>query len=173
MRPIYLKMQAFGPYVRAQEVFFSAFERSGIYLICGDTGAGKTSVLDGITYALYGKSSGGGRGKMEGMRCQFAPRELHTEVVFDFELRGRRYRFIRTVKQNRKNLQTTQDVLFEDNDGIFVPYFENPKLRDVEKKAEELIGLRYDQFCRVVMLPQGQFLSLIHILPKASFPSLL
>ena len=74
MRPIYLKMQAFGPYVRAQEVFFSAFERSGIYLICGDTGAGKTSVLDGITYALYGKSSGGGRGKMEGMRCQFAPR---------------------------------------------------------------------------------------------------
>lgn len=157
MRPIYLKMQAFGPYVRAQEVFFSAFERSGIYLICGDTGAGKTSVLDGITYALYGKSSGGGRGKMEGMRCQFAPRELHTEVVFDFELRGRRYRFIRTVKQNRKNLQTTQDVLFEDNDGIFVPYFENPKLRDVEKKAEELIGLRYDQFCRVVMLPQGQF----------------
>lgn len=157
MQPIYLKMQAFGPYVNAQEIPFSALEKAGIYLICGETGAGKTSVLDGITYALYGRSSGGGRGKMETMRCQFAPRELMTEVVFIFALRGRRYQFVRTVRQARKNLQTAQDVLYEDENGIFVPYFENPKMRDVERKAEELIGLSYEQFCRVVMLPQGQF----------------
>ncbi len=157
MKPLSLTMQAFGPYVDAQHIDFSGLSKAGLFLICGETGAGKTVILDAITFALFGKSSGATRGDIGALRSQFAPAALPTEIVFDFELRGKVYRFTRTVKQGRKNITTAQNVLYRDGDGVFLPFFDNPKINDVEGKAKVLIGLTYDQFRQVIILPQGQF----------------
>lgn len=162
MRPIYLTFQAFGPYAGRQEIDFDALGKSGLFLIRGETGAGKTVILDAMTYALYGQSSGGGRGELGAMRCQFAAENEPTEVIFDFETNGRRYRFLRRLRVRKKRAGGVeylpeQDALFQNGSGEFEPFFENPKLAWVSGKATELIGLEYDQFRQVVILPQGQF----------------
>jgi exonuclease SbcC len=157
LKPILLKFRAFGPYIEEQTIDFNELSKVGLFLICGETGSGKTVILDAMTYALYGKSSGGGRGDITNMRCQFAPNDLSTEVEFIFEIHGRQYQFTRTMKYGRKNLNSTQNALILNDDGIFEPLFENPKIRDVEDKAKELLGLDYEQFRQVIILPQGQF----------------
>lgn len=157
MKPISLKFQAFGPYVIEQAINFNELSKAGLFLICGETGAGKTVILDAMTYALYGKSSGGGRGEITSMRCQLAPNDLNTEVEYIFEINNRQYKFTRTLKYGRKNINSSQNALVKNDDGIFEPFFENPKIRDVEEKAKELLGLDYEQFRQVIILPQGQF----------------
>lgn len=162
MIPIYLEFQAFGPYAARQQVDFAALAAAGLFLIQGETGAGKTAILDAMTYALYGKSSGGGRGEFAAMRCQHAPPELPTEVRFTFSAGGGVYRFERRLRLRRKRSGGVeylpgQDAFYRTETGDFAPFFENPKLKNVEEKACELIGLGYDQFRQVVVLPQGQF----------------
>jgi len=156
MKPVLLKFRAFGPYVEEQIIDFNELERAGLFLICGETGAGKTVILDAITYALYGKSSGAGRGDISAMRCQLAPSNISTEIEFVFEIRGKQYKFTRSIKYARKNFNTTQNALQKEGEG-FASFFENPKIRDVEDKAKELLGLNYEQFRQVIILPQGQF----------------
>lgn len=162
MIPLFLELQAFGPYSARQTVDFAALAASGLFLMQGETGAGKTALLDAMTYALYGKSSGGQRGEFAAMRCQYAPEELPTEVIFDFSAGGRVYRFTRRLRIRRKRngeivYLPEQDAFAQDDTGAWIPFFENPKQRSVEEKACELIGLGYDQFRQVVVLPQGQF----------------
>jgi len=157
MRPISLKFRAFGPYKNEQIVDFAKFSNAGLFLICGETGSGKTVILDAMTYALYGKSSGGIRGEITNMRCQIAPPDLSTEVEFTFEIHGRRYKFTRSIKQGRKNLSVSQNALILNDSGVFEPLFENPKIKSIEDKATQLLGLNYEQFRQVIILPQGQF----------------
>jgi len=162
MKPIRLVFQAFGPYPGRQEIDLEALGRAGLFLIRGETGAGKTVILDAMAFALYGRSSGGARGELGAMRCQLAAEDTPTEVAFDFETGGRRYRFTRRLRVRRKRSGSTelipeQDAFFRNADGDFEPFFENPKQSLVEGKAEELLGLGYDQFRQVVILPQGQF----------------
>lgn len=162
MKPVRLLFQAFGPYAGRQEIDFEALGRAGLFLIRGETGAGKTIILDAMTFALYGKSSSGSRGELGAMRCQFAAEDTPTEVLFEFETGGRRYRFVRRLRVRRKRSGETeylpeQDALFYNESGEFEPFFENPKQSLVYGKAKELIGLEYDQFRQVVILPQGQF----------------
>jgi len=166
MIPIKLSFQAFGPYVKKQEIEFDKFESSGVFLIHGITGSGKTTILDAITYALYGKSSGGQRGDISAMRCQMAKEEIPTEVEFIFKVSEKTYKFtrniiIKTKRNGSKDYNITQNAMFLNKDGIFVPFFENPKIKDVEQKSCEIIGLNHEQFIQVIMLPQGKFEKLL------------
>lgn len=160
MKPVSVRFQCFGPYVQEQFIDFRELEKNGLFLICGETGAGKTTILDAICYALYGRSSGGLRGDLSVMRCKLAENSEETLVEFIFDSGGKRYKFIRGLKYGRKNLNDSHNCLVL-TDGEYVPIFENPKATVVNKKAEELIGLTYEQFRQVIILPQGQFEKLL------------
>lgn len=160
MKPISVRFQCFGPYKKEVFVSFEELERNGLFLICGETGAGKTTILDAICYALYGKSSGGNRGDLSVMRCKLAAPTDETVVEFTFETNGKCYRFLRSLRYGRKNLIDSHNCMVL-QDGNYVPLFENPKLKNVNQKAEELVGLTHEQFRQVIILPQGQFEKLL------------
>ena len=156
MKPISVRFKSFGPYMDEQFVDFEELSSRGIFLICGETGSGKTTILDAICYALFGKSSGGLRQGIEVMRCKAAKMSDKTLVEYIFESNGNRYKFHRELRYGRKNL-IEEDGCEILQDGVFAPMFQNPTATNVNKKAEEILGLTYDQFCQVVMLPQGKF----------------
>ena len=110
MRPLELKIKAFGSYVEEQTVDFEKLSRSGIFLIKGDTGSGKTTIFDAMTFALYGGSSGessgvrNGRNDLEEWRCTQAAWKDETVVSFTFAVRGRKYRFTRSLVPKRTSL---------------------------------------------------------------------
>lgn len=160
MKPISVKFKCFGPYLEEQFIDFKKLQKGGIFLISGDTGSGKTTILDAMCCALYGESSGGTRGKFEEMRCMQATNGQETLVEFIFDSNGHRYKFIRTLKMARKNLNDYHNCL-ELIDGVYVPRLENPKDRAVTKLAEEIIGLNAQQFRQVIVLPQGKFETLL------------
>lgn len=161
MKPLWIEFQAFGPYLERQMVDFEKTAAQGLFLICGKTGVGKTMLLDAMTYALYGKSSGNGRGGFESMRCTNAKAEDVTFVRFAFEDHGETYCFERRMEKKRKNFSLRCSAMQkkEEENGkmVWLPLFENPKERELERKAVEIIGLEYDQFRQVMVLPQGQF----------------
>ncbi len=161
MKPLYLSFKAFGPYLEKQEIDFTKLSQAGIYLISGQTGAGKTAILDAMSYALYGVSSGGQRGDFLSMRCQMAKENQDTEVEFIIEVNAKVYKFTRQVRFARKNFNQTQNVFIKNSDGVFQPIYANPRQSDVTEKAIELIGLSSEQFRRVILLPQGQFEKLL------------
>ncbi|MBR3306212.1 MAG: SMC family ATPase [Lachnospiraceae bacterium] len=161
MRPIKVEFQAFGPYVGYEKVDFEAIASKGLFLICGKTGIGKTMILDAMTFALYGKSSGHGRDDFESMRCTNAEFETDTFVKFEFENHGEYYLFERRLERKRKNLSAAYNVSRKGDDGIWHPLMENAKEKAVTEKAVEIIGLEYDQFRQVIVLPQGQFEKLL------------
>lgn len=161
MKPISIRFRCFGPYVDEQYIDFAQLEANGLFLICGETGAGKTTILDAMCYALYNQSSGGIRDKgFESMRCKQAPQAEPTLVEFIFSYGGTRYKFRRVMEFKRKNYQSDHQC-WEERDGEFVPLFENPKNTTVSAKAETIIGLKYEQFRQVIVLPQGQFEKLL------------
>ncbi|MCQ2604162.1 MAG: AAA family ATPase [Spirochaetia bacterium] len=161
MRPVILRMTAFGPYADEQTVDFRRLPANGIFLINGNTGSGKTVILDGMTFALYGESSGGTRGDFTAMRCQYAPDSRDTELEFTFESGEHVYKFVRTLKvhvkkNGTKELQQKQNVMSLENGG-FKPMFANPKKNDLSETAEKILGLNAQQFRLVTILPQGKF----------------
>lgn len=161
MRPLKIEFQAFGPYVGHEVVDFKAISEKGLFLICGKTGIGKTMILDAMTFALYGKSSGHGRDDFEAMRCTNADFNTTTFVKFEFENNGYFYVFERRLERRRKNLSPSYNVMKKDEDGVWRPLLENAKERALNEKALEIIGLEYEQFRQVIVLPQGQFEKLL------------
>ena len=163
MKPLRLELQAFGPYGDRQVVDFEKLAQKGIFLIKGPTGSGKTTIFDAMTFALYGGSSGddsrkkNGRNDLEEWRCNQADSAVATEVSFTFSVHNRRYRFTRRLVPKRKNLSPEYSAGELDENGVLLPFFENPKKDDLTAKATELIGLTKEQFRQVVLLPQGQF----------------
>ena len=157
MRPIRIELQAFGPFAGAESVDFETLGRDGPFLIAGETGAGKTTVLDAMSFALYGMSSGHARDSLEAMRCRQSAWGVDSYVKFTFESGGEIYRFERSLSYKKTQLSRNQSVLRQNAEGVFEPLFENCREREANDKARELIGLDYEQFRQVVILPQGQF----------------
>lgn len=157
MKPISLKIKAFGPYLEEQYIDFTKFYTSNLFLIHGETGSGKTAILDAITYALYGKSSGGGRGDISQMRCDRADNKTETIVEYEFTIRDVVYRFDRRIRCTAGGkLQVSQNAFIKRND-MYEQLGENDNQTTVNSEAERVIGLNYDQFRQVIILPQGQF----------------
>ena len=163
MKPLKLELQAFGPFVEKQTVDFEKLGKNGIFLIKGQTGSGKTTLFDALTFALYGGASGEaenvrqGRNDLAEWRCSQAPWDLPTYVAFTFAAHGKRYVFKRALIPKRTNLSETLEAGELTDEGVVIPFFENPKASLLKSKAEELVGLTKDQFRQVVLLPQGQF----------------
>jgi DNA repair exonuclease SbcCD ATPase subunit len=163
MKPLKLELQAFGPFVERQTVDFEKLSEKGMFLIKGNTGSGKTTIFDAMTFALYGGGSGeesrakNGRNDLEEWRCTQAGRDLETFVAFTFAVRGKKYLFRRRLIPKRINFLALNEAGEIDEYGNVIPFFENPKKDDLNGKAEELIGLNKEQFRQVVLLPQGQF----------------
>ena len=160
MKPISVTFQCFGPYLERQEIDFTELEKSGLFLITGETGSGKTTILDAICYALYGEASNRSRGELEAMRCKTADKAQPTYVEFIFETNGRRYKFVRSLHMARKKWNDEHNCM-EYRDGVYVPIFENPKKTRVNEMARQLIGLSAEQFRQVIVLPQGKFETLL------------
>lgn len=163
MKPVFIAMQAFGPYLKRQEISFEQLNRSQIFLISGPTGGGKTSILDAMSVALYGEATGGQRSFVE-MRTNTAPEDRDTEVSFLFSLGKEQYRFDRRIHPYRKRngilelrMEATCGRLEGDN---WVP-LESSSPKAVSKKAEELLGLTHQQFSQMMILPQGEFRKLL------------
>lgn len=155
-------MRAFGPYAGETVIDFEKLQGRHLFLICGPTGAGKTTILDAMCYALYGKTSGDRTG--EKMRSDYADSSERTEVIFDFMLGDKTYRATRSPAQmvdkkrgSGQTLTAMQASLSELEDGKEI----NTLRTGIEEAAGKLIGLNADQFCQVILLPQGDFRKLL------------
>lgn len=165
MKPLKLTMSAFGSYAGKNVIDFTG-QQQGIFLITGDTGAGKTTIFDAITYALYNQTSGGERnGNM--MRSQYAQPEAETYVELEFLYRGQTYRVRRnpdykitkTLKNGRiREQKVPHSVELTLPDGTVFPEKKNA----TDAKIIEILGLTADQFSQIVMIAQGDFLKLLY-----------
>lgn len=159
MRPVTLEMTAFGSYARPTTVDFQQLDHS-LYLITGDTGAGKTTIFDGIMVALYGVASGKGDNRsrtFEIMHCDYVEKSVDTKVALTFLHLGKRYRVERTLHFKKKRetgeyeKTTPAAILWEpDREPI-------EKTEPVTKRITELLGMNAEQFRKIVMLAQGEF----------------
>lgn len=162
MRPLQLTLSAFGPYAGEITVDFSRLGRGGLYLITGDTGAGKTSLFDGITFALYGQASGSSR-EPAMLRSTLAQGDRPTFAELTFQCRGKTY----TVRRNPEYLRPAKrgnKLVTEKADAQLTYPDDTPPVtgvREVTQAVTELIGLDRTQFGRVAMIAQGEFLQLL------------
>lgn len=157
MKPLKLEFQAFGPYKGHEVINFAQLESDKLFLICGETGSGKTMILDAITHALYGKSTIDIRTDLESLRCNQADFNTDTFVKFTFENNGTTYLFERNLIRKKTNLSKERNVFIIDENGNKNQVFENCRENDINKYAEEIIGLNREQFRQVIILPQGKF----------------
>ena len=161
MRPVSLKLSAFGPYAGAQAVDFAALGRQGLYLITGDTGAGKTTIFDAITYALYGEPSGDARDA--GMlRSKYASPDTPTYAELTFENKGKTYTVRRSPEYVRKKARGTGTTKQAAAATLTYPdgAVETLPTR-VTAAVTEILGVDRKQFSEIVMLSQGDFRKLL------------
>lgn len=167
MRPVKLIMSAFGSYAGTEIVDFSKLN-TGLFLISGDTGSGKTTIFDAITYALYDKTSGGKReGNM--MRSQYAEDDIETYVEFTFSYREQIYTIRRNPEYQRLGKRRMADgspryVKETSKVSLLMPDGKEfrGKKREIDAKIEEIMGLDANQFMQIAMIAQGDFLKLLH-----------
>lgn len=161
MRPTKLTMTAFGPYAKTQIIDMDSLGKEGIYLITGDTGAGKTTVFDAITFALFGRASGDRR-SVEMLRSKYAPAEVMSEVELTFEYAHKTYTIRRSLPFERPAKRGKGTVTQEGNASLVYPDGkEISGLSKVTAAAEELLGVNYSQFSRIAMIAQGEFMKLL------------
>lgn len=167
MRPLKLRMSAFGSYAGEEGIDFTEVDH-GLFLITGDTGAGKTTIFDAVTFALYDKTSGGKRdGSM--MRSQYAEDETETFVEYTFSYREQ----IFTIRRNPDYMRIGKRRMADGSPryvkesakvSLILPdgkEFQGKK-KDIDQKIEEIIGLDVNQFTQIAMIAQGDFLKLLH-----------
>ena len=163
MRPLRLTLSAFGPYAAETTLDLEKLGKGGLYLITGDTGAGKTTLFDAITYALYDHSSSGIReGSM--LRCKYADDKTPTFVELEFEVHGVRYMVRRNPEYQRPKARG-EGMTTEKADATLTYPDDRPpvtKAKDVTAAVQEIIGLDYNQFSQIVLIAQGQFTKLLN-----------
>lgn len=165
MKPLHLTMKAFGPFAGTAEVDFTKLEQAGIFLITGDTGAGKTTVFDAISYALYDEASGGkGRRSVKTFRSDYAAPDAETSVTLTFSHRGEIYtitrnpEYMRAKKTGEGMTKVAASVSLErQSDGMILE-----KKEAVRSMIQSLIGLDREQFSQTVMIAQGDFLKILN-----------
>lgn len=162
MRPEKLVLSAFGPYAGETVIDLGKLGTSGLYLITGDTGAGKTTIFDGIMYALYGRTSGDDRsGAM--MRSRYSSPDTATYAELFFQYRGKHYRvrrnpgYMRPKKRGTGMVEEKADAQLELPDGTVVAGISN-----VNREIQSIIGLDDRQFAGIAMIPQGEFRKLLY-----------
>ncbi|WP_028609892.1 AAA family ATPase [Paenibacillus harenae] len=164
MRPLKLTMTAFGPYRDTETIDFSLLEDRRLFVISGNTGAGKTSVFDAICFAIFGTASGEDRSDPRMLRSHFAEEDTHTAVAFEFAVGRRSFAVLRQMahrKGGNKSETGGKAELYETTSGEPVPAVDRFIISDVNAKLEAIIGLTKDQFSQIVMLPQGEFRKLL------------
>ena len=159
MRPLHLTISAFGPYAGRAEIPFSDLGAEGLYLICGDTGAGKTTIFDAIAYALYGEASGDTRDPSM-FRSQYAAPETPTWVELTFSCAGRTYtvrrspEYERPARRGSGTVVQHADALLTLPDGSVLT-----KTKEVTARVAEITGLDRARFSQIAMIAQGDFSS--------------
>ena len=160
MKPLKLIMSAFGPYKDQVEVDFTKVGNNGIFLITGDTGAGKTTIFDGISFALFGESSGSNRESIS-LRSKFAKSDTETFVELTFTHRDKVYTITRNpsylVPKKRGNGETikSSDATLKYDENIIAG------LKTVNEKITDILGINSKQFKQIAMLAQGEFLKIL------------
>ena len=168
MKPIQLVLSAFGPYVERTVIDFSALGEEGLFLIAGDTGAGKTTIFDAISFALYGEASGGKeKRKSKSFHSDYVSDQTETYVELTFRHRGetwwirRNLEYQRPAKKKKDGMETTTrqaaDAQMRNEDTGE----EILSMDDVNRRVRELLGLTQDQFTQTVMIAQGDFLKIL------------
>lgn len=166
MKPKRLIISGWGPYKEKAEIDFEAFEGKGIFLVTGATGAGKTTIFDAISYALYGRLSGEVREKSS-VRSDFAAADTPTFVELFMMHDGRQYHIIRNpeyVRPRKKGEGVTKEkenaVLYEENGNVL------EGVKEVNARMQEILVLDYEQFKQITMIAQGEFARLLNASPK-------
>lgn len=175
MKPLRLYMKNIGPF-RDETIDFTALDN--MFLIKGDTGAGKTFIFDALTFALYGKLRGNRKDYVSDLKSHYAREDEESYVDLEFELGGERYRINRNVpfnyinrngKRDQKKPQADLSVWrgtdAADEPGLFDTGWELLPYRtknEVDEKVQELLGLSADEFAKIVVLPQGEFAEFLH-----------
>lgn len=160
MKPIQLTMTAFGPYKGTETIDFRKLEEHRLFVVSGATGAGKTTIFDGICFALYGQASGEDRTEYRSMRSDFADDAVQTAVELIFEINGRTFRIMRQIPYTKSGNKTETNArceFFEMIDDGEVPFVDRQIVSEINRKVEELVGFTQAQFSQIVMLPQGEF----------------
>lgn len=166
MRPLKLTIKAFGPYAETEVIDFTELGNRTMFVISGKTGAGKTTIFDAISYAIYGKASGEDRNGPE-LRSQFAKDDLLTEVSLDFSLRGKVYSITRSPQQLKPkekgdgytSIGAKAELYMWDAEGE--KKLLASKINDVEEKIKEIMLIDANQFRQILMIPQGEFRKLL------------
>ena len=161
MRPIKLTISAFGPYADQAVLKMDQLGDSGLYLITGDTGAGKTTIFDAITFALYGEASGENR-EAAMLRSKYAVPEAPTFVELVFAYAGKEYRVMRSPEYERPAKRGKGMTLQRSNAELVYPDGSViTKTREVTNAIQEIIGVDRNQFSQIAMIAQGDFLRLL------------
>ena len=162
MRPLKLTISAFGSYADKTEIDFEKLGKSGLYLITGDTGAGKTTIFDAITYALYGEASGDNRDDPKMFRSQAAKPSTPTEVSLEFEYSGKIYTVRRNPEYERPKAkgdgmtkQTAKAELICPDKSVL------SKPKEINQKINDILGIDRNQFAQIAMIAQGEFRKLL------------
>ena len=161
MRPISLKLSAFGPYAGKTEIPMEELGTQGLYLITGDTGAGKTTIFDAICFALFGEASGPNR-EVNMFRSKYADEDTPTEVELRFTHAGKEYfvrrnpEYLRPAKKGDGYTRQVADAELHMPNGKIIT-----KVKDVTREIEDILGVNKEQFSQIAMLAQGDFLKLL------------
>lgn len=162
MRPLKITMSAFGPYAGEVTLNMQKLGKSGIYLITGDTGAGKTTIFDAISYALYGEASGNYRENTT-LRSKYASADTPTFVELEFEYNNEIYKINRNPEYPRPNKRGEGFTKQSANAELVMPDGSViTKIKEVSAKVEEIIGINKNQFSQIAMIAQGDFRKLLN-----------
>jgi exonuclease SbcC len=164
MRPLKLRMTAFGPYADTEIVDFNELNERNLFLITGPTGSGKTTIFDAICFAMYGETNGNVR-TAESLRSQFADEKKLTEIELEFELRGTKYNIHRIPRQQKPKARGQGFTEQKADATLTIDDSEEPKViagvKNVNDRIESVIGINAEQFRQIMMIPQGQFRKLL------------